>query len=343
MGLVTAAWLVPLVAWTGGPAAYLRAGLELFDSTVRGTTVLSGRWLANVERLAEASLLGLGLFGPILAGGAVRVAWRAPAPGPRAWLFAGWLLPPLLVYALVHVGQYGYLLTVLPAGYLLVARALLAGQRRLRQAVGPTAAWATVTGLVLLALVVHATVALAAPRLDVRFPETPPRGLARWRDEVAARYRFALWPHTVPGLRDTEAVISTYVEAVRARFEPTGTLLVTELGNPRSYPWFRHVAYYLPEYRTLHLRIGAFSRGFLASGGEQAMTALLDTDVLLPAGTRRLVWVVDYWAPGVPRPPALLTLAIPQGRFLYALDLGGHPVEHAGYRLTPVTAVARLK
>jgi hypothetical protein len=224
-----------------------------------------------------------------------------------------------------------------------VARALLAGQRRLRRALGPTPAWVAVTGLVLTVLAVHATVALAAPRLDIRFPEAPPQGLERWRGALAARYRFALWPHTVPGLRDTEVVIATYVEAVRRRFEPVGTLLLTELGNSRSYPWFRHVAYYLPEYRTLHLRVGTFSRGVLASGGEQSMAAWPDDEVFLPASVRRLVWVVDHWAPGVPRPPALLALPLPQGRFLYALELGRQPVEHAGYRLTPVTAVTRLK
>jgi hypothetical protein len=343
MSLVIGLWLVPLVVSAGGPTAYLGASLELFDSTVRGTSVMGGRWLPNLERLTEASLLGLGLFLPVLVAAGV-VAIRRGLPGrPRAWLFLAWGLPPLLVYALVHVGQYGYLLTVLPAAYLLVARALVAGQRRLEPRLGPGPAWTATAGAVAVILAVHASFALAAPRLDVRFPETPPRGLARWQGELAARYRFALWPHTVPGLRDTETVIATYIEAVRSRFEPAGTLLVTELGNPRSYPWFRHVSYYLPEYRTLHLRIGAFSRGFIATGGERGMTALADPDVVLPPSIRRLVWVVDYWSPGVPRPPGLETFPIPQGRFLYALDLGRQPVEHAGYRLTPVTAVARLK
>jgi hypothetical protein len=45
----------------------------------------------------------------------------------------------------------------------------------------------------------------------------------------------------------------------------------------------------------------------------------------------------------VPRPPRLQTIPIAHGRFLYVLDVGRRPVEHAGYRLTPATAVARLK
>ena len=53
--------------------------------------------------------------------------------------------------------------------------------------------------------------------------------------------------------------------AVRREFDPRDTVLVTELGNPRSYPWFRHVMYYLPEYAAYHLRLGEASPGYLAS------------------------------------------------------------------------------
>ena len=51
-------------------------------------------------------------------------------------------------------------------------------------------------------------------------------------------------------------MISDYVTAIRGHFDPHDTVLVTELGNPRSYPWFRHVMYYLPEYPAYHLRLG---------------------------------------------------------------------------------------
>ena len=86
---------------------------------------------------------------------------------------------------------------------------------------------------------------------------------------------------------------------------PRDTVLVTELGNPRSYPWFRHVMYYLPEYATYHLRLNAAAPGYLASRELPSMAAVAERRVPLPVTTRRLVWVVDEWDPTAPRPAGL--------------------------------------
>ena len=115
------AWLLPMLSLTGGVERYVGASVELYASTVRWTTVLdpSGGWLRNATGLAEAFLLGLGLLLPILLAIVLRSLGRRLRGrlrlGSRGWFFAGWILPPLAVYTLVHLGQHGYLLTVLPA------------------------------------------------------------------------------------------------------------------------------------------------------------------------------------------------------------------------------------
>jgi hypothetical protein len=120
-------------------------------------------------------------------------------------------------------------------------------------------------------------------------------------------------------------------------------VLVTELGNPRSYPWFRHVAYYLPEYAAYHLRLGEPYPGYLASRELSTMAAVAERRVPLPATTRRLVWVVDEWHPEFPRPAALVVRPLSHGRALYVLRVRRVAVDHAGYRLVPVAPVARLR
>ena len=60
---------------------------------------------------------------------------------------------------------------------------------------------------------------------------------------------------------------------------------------------------------------------------------LPDSDVWLPARTRRLVWFVDHWSPSVARPPGLLEIELPYGRFLYVLPVGRRPIDYAGYTL----------
>src|SRR5262249_38083750 len=124
LGLTIALWLLPMLWLVGGPRRYLAASWELYESTVRSTTIVDSRagWLGNVRGLGQALTMGLGLFLPVLAAALVEGCRRRW--GPRAWLFLGWLVPPLAVYVAVHFGQYGYLLTVLPAFYLIVARYL---------------------------------------------------------------------------------------------------------------------------------------------------------------------------------------------------------------------------
>ncbi len=63
------------------------------------------------------------------------------------------------------------------------------------------------------------------------------------------------------------------------------------------------------------------------------MTPVPDSDVDLPGGVKRLVWFVDHWSPATERPPGLVEIEIPHGRYLYVLPLGRRPVEYAGYTL----------
>lgn len=340
LALATAAWFGPMLLLAGGPARYLATARELYGSTVRATTVWGepGGWLGNIRGLLEATVLGLGAF--LLAFPRVlRGLRRGPGPPGTARFLLAWTLPPLAVYGLVHFGQSGYLLTVLPALYLLLARGLLAGStgpaaRRLGGVpVRPLAAVAAVALL-------HTAAFAAAGPLDVD-PERPRPSLAeRAAGALAEAYRFRLWPHTARGLREQEGVIAAYATRVRQAFDPRDTVLVTELGNPRAYPWFRHATYYLPEFPVLHLRLGPFSRGYLAAPPLTTMAAVDAREIVLPGGTRRLVWIVDFWNPAQPRPPGLRPVPLPHGRWLYVLDLDGRPVAYAGYRLTPAPAAA---
>ncbi|HEY7139219.1 MAG TPA: hypothetical protein VIE44_03915 [Methylomirabilota bacterium] len=341
--LTTAAWLAPML-WLTGVERYWAATVELYESTVRATAFPGEGWTRNVTGLGEAGLVGVGLFLPVLAWGLRRAPGRLMCGGDRALLFALWTLPALAVYALVHLGQSGYLLTVLPAGYLLVGRTLTELAPSGRGVRAPGGWRGAVAGLILAgALGAHVAFFTAAGPVDAPTVTADASWGTRAAAELRALYRFRLWSHTAAGLAEQEAVIGDYVAAIRRRFDPRDTVLVTELGNPRSYPWFRHVMYYLPEYAVYHLRLGEAVPGYLASRELDSMAAVPERRVPLPVTTRRLVWVVDEWHPALPRPAGLEVRALPHGRSLYVLRIRRGGVEHAGYQLVPVTAVARLR
>jgi hypothetical protein len=91
--------------------------------------------------------------------------------------------------------------------------------------------------------------------------------------------------------------------------------------------------FYLPEYSIFELRVGDLPPGYYAPQLASEMTPRPDSDVRLPARTRRLVWFVDHWSPSVARPAGLVEMELPHGRFLYVLPVGRRPIDYAGYTL----------
>ena len=143
---------------------------------------------------------------------------------------------------------------------------------------------------------------------------------------------------TAAALREHEAVIRTYVETIRTVYEPSDTALVTELGNPRSYPWLRHAMFYMPEYPIYQVQARPMPPRLLRA----AVVRHHDPHARLahpaaPPRSRRLVWFVDHWDPATPRPAGLQESSFPYGRFLYVLPLTRAPAEYAGYTFERAT------
>jgi hypothetical protein len=136
---------------------------------------------------------------------------------------------------------------------------------------------------------------------------------------------------TAAALREHEAVIRTYVETIRTVYEPSDTALVTELGNPRSYPWLRHAMFYMPEYPIYQVQVGPMPPGFYAPQSAATMILTPGSHIRLPPEIRRLVWFVDHWDPATARPAGLREVQLPYGRYLYVLPLTRTPAEYAGY------------
>jgi hypothetical protein len=324
------AWLLPMLWLTGGPAAYVGASTQLYGSMLLPTSVLGGSLeitLAQARYLLESTLVGLGPLGLValaLPAYARRMGWSRPE-----WFLLGWMVPPIIFYMLIHFGQAGYVLTFLPALVILLSRVLAwvvaAGSERLRR---PNWRWALTTATLLPLVLINTGFFVSARPMAREFNNRGGDGWV-WR----ARDEFHDWimSRTAAALREHEAVIRTYVETIRAVYDPSDTALVTELGNPRSYPWLRHAMFYMPEYPTYQVQVGAMPLGFYAPQYAATMILTPGARITLPAGMRQLVWFVDHWDPATQAPAGLREVQLPYGRFLYVLPLTRTPVEYAGY------------
>ena len=323
-------WFLPMLWLTGGLTAYLRASSQLYGSVVLPTSVLGGSLdvtLAQARYVLASVIVGLGplaLAAFVLPFYVRRAGWQQ-----GEWFLVAWVVPPAAFYTLVHFGQAGYVLTFLPALVILLSRVLVetitAGSERLRR---PNWRWAlTATALVPLCLVSTGFFVSARPMPREFDNRTGDAWIWRARDEA----HDWIMSRTAAALREHEAVIRTYVDIIRTVYDPSDTALLTEVGNPRSYPWLRHAMFYMPEYTIYQVQVGALPFGFYAPESAATMILTPGSTITIPRRIRQLVWFVDHWDPEIPRPRGLQEVQLPYGRFLYVLPIRGGRAEHAGY------------
>lgn len=216
--LVTLMWLVPTVLLSGGFSAYAAVLSSYFgvDVVEKYSSTQSGA-AGLVRNLRDtASYLFYALYASTLplAIGLLWLArrWRS-LPLREVLLLAAWVVPIVLFYTVVHIGDPGYVFSFLPAALLIAARPLAAwwnaGVPMPSQEKWRARAAAALMALVLLA---NAGVFLARPGVL-----------------------------TLPGLQANDASLRLRLEHIQASYPPESTLLL-------SYSTYKHLQFYLPQY-----------------------------------------------------------------------------------------------
>jgi len=121
VGVAALAWLVPSASLSGGPAAYL-ATLGAQASRVSELSPAAGGDALLRNTLLTVYALWWGLLGfSLLLVAAIVARLRALRLSDDAIFFALWLVPAGLVYVTIHIGDPGYLMSVLPGLYVACA------------------------------------------------------------------------------------------------------------------------------------------------------------------------------------------------------------------------------
>ncbi|HKY52165.1 MAG TPA: hypothetical protein VJP45_12990 [Candidatus Limnocylindria bacterium] len=125
-------WLVPTAALSDGFPAYLNAVARQTEF-VQGTHSVLAHGLPalgrNVSATLDAIAWGLGVFVLpalclVLFGTYRAIRRRAVNVDRTTALVAAWIVPATIVYAAVHIGDPGYVLSILPAFYVIAAIAI---------------------------------------------------------------------------------------------------------------------------------------------------------------------------------------------------------------------------
>jgi hypothetical protein len=293
---ICALWLVPLLALSGGPAAYLREN-ALLGQVVSDLTSIVGAgpegvaYNLSVEGLALLAGLGLALVPlGVWASRAVRFSLSSKLK----WFAFWWAAPPLAFFALTHIGQLGYVLVSLPPLLMLSATSVRVIWERLRGDTPLAARRAVLSCLGLAAA--SACVFLFAPG-----PATAPQiaGMdRRWHD----------------------------IRAALARMDPASTALIT------GYRWhssFRHAGYLLPQYHSYALdqegdRLTGWNYSAYGGASTYALPKPTPRSYLqLPPGTRTIVALDEEAGQGLAGHPGLQRVSLGDGSTLYVLQSPG--------------------
>ena len=126
LGVGCLAWFVPSAALSDGPAAYVsRSVAQLIGAS--GASANSERSIAlNVVLVADSLWwAGLATAGLVLVLGLARalasLRGQHLADDREAIFFGLWLVPALLFYFVVHIGEWGFVLSLVPGVFVLAA------------------------------------------------------------------------------------------------------------------------------------------------------------------------------------------------------------------------------
>ena len=344
LAAVCAAWLVPLLALSGGPVEYLAASRRLSSLVSSLTSVFQLGVPALVANLAYfvdtlGTSVNLGLL-PLLVYAVPRSRPALASEDRR--VLALWLTPPVLVFTLLHMGQAGYLLLIFPAACIAVAHASteaaawlqsrLVEQRWFARLRGVAAAGGALRPVwrAVARYPAATVVALIAGSGALLFLVSP---LSGGDDGGLTRRRIAA----------NDAWLAALAAELRD-LPPAEAVLLT---GTRSTESFRQVTYYHPAYLVLAVgpdRDGEVGVAFQGEAGVHTYAGFMagvpaEPAVQLPVGTRHLVLLDDSLA-DLFAAAALREVPLTQTRSIWLLPVEGDVRE--SFRLTlPATAVTK--
>jgi hypothetical protein len=213
-GIGFAVWFIPTALMSGGLGEYLAVFSAYFfrDVLVRYSTTHNGLPAlgANLRELGNYVFYATYAQTPLLVLAAGWLVWTSRWRTERGWWLVGlWMVPMLAFYAVVHIGDPGYVFAFLPGFCLLMGRFVSQAGRAVLSPRG---------SLARIALPVALTIALAAN---------------------AGLFLFRPMPLSATGIRRGDGALDAKLRYMRESYAPDEVAVL-------SYAHYKHLRYYLP-------------------------------------------------------------------------------------------------
>jgi len=271
-------WFVPMLIATGGAARYFAANSELWQYNNEPMTI----WYAPLSTRIDTLLTligvlsyGSGLGTIFLLFGAYCLVrsngWRTIFHDKLLFFFA-WIAPAVLFFIVVFIPpyKYSYGLVLLPAFWVLTPVAVRQVLAQIKTfSLAKTARSQQSQLFILLSVIAISNVVV---------------------------FCFSEAGFSIAALQKHEQILSRIFTTIKQNFPSDSTLI---LGRQRStFSGFRHVQYYLPEYRVylVDQQVNVRGKKWYAFGAWKGKTLLSDR-IRVPANVDRIVYLADPYFP----------------------------------------------
>jgi len=276
--ITIALWFVPMLLATGGAARYFAANSELWQYNNEPMTI----WYAPLSTRIDTLLTLIGVLSYGIGAGTIFLlfaayclvrfsGWRTISPDKLLFFFT-WVTPAIVFFIIVFIPpyKYSYGLVLLPAFWIMT----------------PVAARQVISEIKSLPLVITASVRQVHLSIILSFIMV----------SNLVIFCFSEAGFSAAALAKHEQILSRIFTAVRQNFPSESTLI---LGRQRStFSGFRHVQYYLPEYRVylIDQQVNVRGKKWHAFGAWKGKT-IITPSVLVPANIQRIVYLADPYFP----------------------------------------------
>ncbi|EKD76298.1 MAG: hypothetical protein ACD_43C00161G0002 [uncultured bacterium] len=292
------AWVIPLIILSGGIGAYWTDSTKLYRTVTQATSLFAGAPLLNVWQQIKLMISTLvyswnsvwvGLVMALILGTLhmrSRQNWLASWQQNRTmllWVLA-WVVPAFIVYGFIHLGQLGYLVFLIPLGYLGIGSVLVWLEQRFTL-------WQLVVGL---GLAAHAVIFLWV-KPGYGHPEYRPVTVEQRWLQTAARLAPNLFKLNRFVLAEHDETVAAY-ETMLATADPATTVIITvrDVMYPaaannlavRNSELFRELSVLGPDFQVIEL---APQRNYFLTATSAAMATTYDNTVLVPDSTHTII------------------------------------------------------
>lgn len=339
---IALAWFIPLLVLSGGVTAYFIDSGKLYSNVSGQTSIFAGASLSSIWQqirlLLSTLLYSWNSVVIALLGSAVLGVWRWRQIGWRTgwlvhnkmilWVLA-WILPATLLYSFVHLGQLGYVVFLIPVGYIGALPALQWLQRR-------SQFW-WIVGLVI--LLTHALIFLWI-KPGYGHPEYRPVTTAQHWLQTAARVAPNLFKLNRTVLAEHDATMMAY-QTVLSTADPTTTVIVAvrDVTYPaaannlpvRNAELFRELSLLAPAILTIEV---APQRNYYLSARTATMSTTYDTTIIVPDTTHTVIIAAHMLPDGMlPKSMFVERTALPSVTSRYYRGIMDKPWRFLGYTI----------